>query len=324
METAAGTRTGNYNCPPPLPPPPGYHLVLSSSGARFPCFVGALQHLEKHVFPGLLANTLTIVGTSGGAFIGLLIALGYTLRAMDELCMSLRYDDVKNFDIKNFLHEFGLDNGSKVVRLLQCIVIKKLGNTDATFADLFKLTGRHLIVTGTNVTKGTLVAFDHVSYPDLPLWRAVRISMSMPFLFTSEQLDGDFYVDGAILDSFPMSYLPPVPVDQTVVGINLEYLSTTRDILDVVSYMSAITMTMLRSINKVDYDALRAVPNFEAIRIQTPCMNQFDLDVTVETRASLRDSARRQVAEYFETAPHRLVHAIVRQIMNRVVARNPN
>ena len=297
-----------------------FHLVLSGSGARFTSFLGCFLYLNDHIYPDFLSKVDTIVATSGGAFVGMLIALGYSLRAIDRLCMSFRYDDFKCFDIHLFLRSFGVDDGSKFIKLFRCIVAKKLTNPDATLADLHAATNRHLIMTGTNISKSSMVTFDHVSHPTMELWRALRISMSVPFLFTSVQWENDWYSDGAILNSFPVSVLNVPSPSDTVIAINLEYAKSEEEIVDVASFASALTRTMLRNINRINYEDLVTRDNYEVFRIRTANISAFNLNVTADFKAQLREDARQQTAQYFENNPRRLVRAIVKRIFQNLLA----
>ncbi|MEM5612701.1 patatin-like phospholipase family protein [Bacillus thuringiensis] len=50
----------------------------------------------------------------------------------------------------------------------------------------------------------SFVRFSRETTPDVPLVVAVRISMSIPFFFKSVEWDKDYYVDGGVLDNYPI------------------------------------------------------------------------------------------------------------------------
>lgn len=40
----------------------------------------------------------------------------------------------------------------------------------------------------------------------MPIWLACKISMSVPFLFEAIRVNGDLYIDGGVMDNFPLTY----------------------------------------------------------------------------------------------------------------------
>ncbi len=80
-----------------------------------------------------------------------------------------------------------------------------------TFADLANLAAlapelhiRHLAFTGTNYTDQRIEVFSAIETPDMPIALAVRISASLPWFFKSVKYQGKEYIDGGLLENFPM------------------------------------------------------------------------------------------------------------------------
>ncbi|WP_291296803.1 alpha-xenorhabdolysin family binary toxin subunit A [Elioraea sp.] len=80
-----------------------------------------------------------------------------------------------------------------------------------TFAELARLAVlapelhiRHLAFTGTNFTDQCIEVFSAVDTPDMPIALAVRISASLPWFFRSVKYQGKEYIDGGLLENFPM------------------------------------------------------------------------------------------------------------------------
>jgi hypothetical protein len=62
---------------------------------------------------------------------------------------------------------------------------------------------KELVITGTNLTNMETIYFYHGTYPDMPIYKAVRISMSIPYLFVPVILDNKVMVDGGFIDNYP-------------------------------------------------------------------------------------------------------------------------
>lgn len=80
-----------------------------------------------------------------------------------------------------------------------------------TFGDLARLADlapelhiRHLAFTGTNYTDQRIEVFSAIATPDMPVALAVRISASLPWFFKSVKYQGKEYIDGGLLENFPM------------------------------------------------------------------------------------------------------------------------
>jgi len=61
-----------------------------------------------------------------------------------------------------------------------------------------------LQILASNVNKYKLGIFDYENTPKLKVLKAIRMSISVPFLFTAEKYKGDIYVDGGLVVNHPM------------------------------------------------------------------------------------------------------------------------
>ena len=186
-----------------------FHLIMSGSGARFISFVGSLSYYQNY-YDNFLNRIKTITATSGGSIVGLLIALGYNLLTIKNYILNLESKDVKKSDYFKFLHSYGIDDGEKIINIIKNLIEKKLGNKNATFKDLYMLKGILFNVTGTCLNTYKTTYFSYESHPDMELWKAVRISTSIPFYYTYFDYEDKVYVDGALLEYFPISKIEDI------------------------------------------------------------------------------------------------------------------
>lgn len=109
----------------------------------------------------------------------------------------------------------GLYKGQAFHDWAKQIIAKKLGNPNATFADLERLRElnpelKAMTFTGTNISTGELMYFDAENTPNMRIADAVRITMSFPGAFEPYQVK--FYKGQVIYDE-ELEYLP---VDELV------------------------------------------------------------------------------------------------------------
>ena len=176
-------------------------VVLASSGVRAPCFVGALKAIEEKGY-----KVERIGGTSGGAIIAAGYALGFSTDEMLRLSKEIPYDKFKDFKLSNLL---SLTNPSVYTgKGLDTYYQSLFGN--ATLKD-FEIDCRISVVTILGRKRRIL---SRESHPDLPVWLAVRMSSTIPFIFPWHALDGEPVTDGALVtsltDIFPDSPRPIV------------------------------------------------------------------------------------------------------------------
>ncbi len=70
------------------------------------------------------------------------------------------------------------------------------------------------------VDHNRLVHIGPETHPDLPVARAVRMSIALPLLIQSVQLDGSWWCDGGIVDIFPVRPLLERVAPEAVVAVN--------------------------------------------------------------------------------------------------------
>ena len=188
-----------------------YHfknLVFEGGGVKGIAYVGAMQVLAEE---GILPNIKRVGGTSAGAINATLFALGFTNSAQRTILKRL---DFNNFmddswgvirDTDRLLNKFGWYKGDFFHEWISGHIKKKLGDPNATFADLKEAGKPELYVYGTNLSTrfGEVFSYEHT--PKTRIADAVRISMSIPLFFAAvRNARDDVYVDGGVLNNYPI------------------------------------------------------------------------------------------------------------------------
>ncbi len=184
------------------------NLVFEGGGVKGIAYVGAMEALGRR---RILPDIVRVGGTSAGAINATLFALGYSNPQVRELLAGLNF---KNFldadwgvlrDSRRLLADFGWYKGDFFRQWIAELIARKLGNEDATFADLRAARRPDLYVYGTNLSThlGQVFSVEHT--PAMSLADAVRISMSIPLFFAAvRSAKQDLYVDGGLLDNYPV------------------------------------------------------------------------------------------------------------------------
>jgi len=215
------------------------NLVLSGGQIKGLSYVGVLKAMEELE---LTENIKNILGVSSGAIFAFGIALGLTSTQLTKILDALTLDNLRDINSDNILgfnETFGLDSCNQFCKIFKVITKKLLGNENATFKDLKeKLPKYNLIIVGTNISKKTLDKFSYIDTPDMPIWLAVRISMSVPIYFTKVFYNGDCYVDGGILNNYPITFFDN-DIEHTL-GIILTDPDVEKEVNTIGAYMYKI------------------------------------------------------------------------------------
>lgn len=188
------------------------NLVFEGGGVKGIAYVGALDVFSDK---GLIDSVERVGGTSAGAINAVLLALNYSYKETKDILWSL---DFNNFlddswgvlrDADRLVHDFGWYKGDYFRKWIGDLIKKKTGNSESTFADIEALKPKRnfksLYFMGTNLSTRFCEIFSAEHTPRICVADAVRISMSIPLFFAAKRsARGDVYVDGGVLDNYPI------------------------------------------------------------------------------------------------------------------------
>ena len=183
-----------------LPSNNKYHfknLVFEGGGVKGIAYVGALEVLEKE---GILGSIERVAGTSAGAMVAVLVALGYTATEISEVLWDINF---KNFmdsswgivrDINRLVNDYGWYKGDYFRNLMAGYIERKTNNGEITFKELAKNKQfRELHLLGADLTTGYSKVFNAEKTPNVKVADAARISMSIPLFFAARILQAPSY-----------------------------------------------------------------------------------------------------------------------------------
>lgn len=191
-------------------------LVCKGGGIKGIALIGAIVCLEEHGY-----KFKRLAGTSAGAIVASLLAVGYSGKEIYDIMENLEY---KIMSDKNKLQSIpfvgeplslfvnkGLHSGDYIENFLKEKFAQK-GKT--TFKDIMENNQSNLKIIATDVTKHTLVILPDDLYKydinplDFEISKAVRMSISIPIYFNpvilNKKNNPSYIVDGGLLSNFPV------------------------------------------------------------------------------------------------------------------------
>jgi NTE family protein len=212
-------------------------LVLEGGGALGLAHIGVIQYLEEHHIP-----VSYIAGTSMGGLVGGVYATGRDATELRDVVKGIKWDEVisgqSRFQDLSFRRkqdareypttlEFGLqqglqfpsgfNSGQQVDLILDRIALP--------YAELKSF--NDLPIPFACVATDLVTRSEHV-FRSGPLDLALRSTMSLPGIFSPVVHEGHIYVDGGLLNNFPVSVAKEMGAD-IVLGIHLEVAPLNRD-----------------------------------------------------------------------------------------------
>lgn len=194
-------------------------LCISGGGTKGFAALGVLQFLQdtKRIDVGRVKY---MSGCSIGAAICFLLAIGYSpVEIMVYICTHQVFESVKLKKLNQIFTGEGIYDHTGMQSHFESMCLAKI-NYLPTLKQLFDKTDVELILCSYNYSKRKAVYFSYKTHPDLDCIQAVLMSTNLPFLFRPMFLDGDEYMDGGVIDNFPLKQLPYS--EKATVGIYLD------------------------------------------------------------------------------------------------------
>lgn len=191
-----------------------YHnLVLSGGSTRGIAHIGAIRKLiDLNLLD--LSKLRGLASTSAGSMLGVLVVLGFTIDEIWSFIQSIDFEKLVSPNLSS-LAKCGIDSGQIIYNLIEEILSKTTHIHNINFDQLYKITNITYTVVGSCLTTKEAVYYNHINTPNFKVSLAVRISMGMPGFFTPVVIDKYTYIDGAVIDNYPIELFHE-DIDRTI------------------------------------------------------------------------------------------------------------
>jgi len=187
-------------------------ICFEGGGIRSIAYLGAIKCLEDF---NILQNIKNFIGSSSGALTATILSVGYTFDELFDITYNKNFSEFIQVNsligiVKNLIKLYkysGYYCNFNIRTYVEQLINTKLGCKDITFKQLYDKTGNNLIITGTCIEKQCTEYFSKDTTPDMIVSLALQISTCIPFFYIPVKYNDYTYIDGGILDNFPISYL---------------------------------------------------------------------------------------------------------------------
>lgn len=203
-------------------------LVLSSGSTKGIAYFGVIKGLEEN---NLIDNFKTFAGSSIGSLVSFLLVIGYRYDDFYKLITSINLESLCKM---GSLNNYGFDSGNNIVNEIKKIMDEKNIKHNITFKELFEKTNKRLIVCATNLTQKKAEYFDYKRSPNMSVLISIRMSISVPIIYSPIIYKDNFYVDGGLVDCLPYSIFKNKDKCLNI------YIESGNEIKDMTSYLLSL------------------------------------------------------------------------------------
>lgn len=265
------------------------NMVFEGGGILGTAYTGAINELASVID---FSKVNHYAGTSAGA----IVAAALACRASPDFIMN----EMTNANFSSFVKitftgiavglplEYGICTGHTFERWFSRLVNDLTGSSDITLKDVYEKYGTTFTCAVTNISTGQPEYFNTDTHPTMKLTTAVRASMSIPFIFKPVIIDGQFYIDGGLIDNFMIAKFDP----RYTLGVSLIANKQPVTINSIGSYIHAVVNSLTAGITP---DTLADV-----IRIHCGDRSSIDFGLSKDNLLDLVSRGRDAAIEYIK------------------------
>lgn len=285
-------------------------LVFSGGGATGFAHIGVLKALEEHHIP-----IDCISGTSSGALVGALYAIGLTPKEIEKYVLSDQFLMIAKGQVESKNHFLFHKNTSDadLIRLsiatdsnFQKILPTKFLNSSFLDLEMLMLFGpagesvqrnfNHLFVPF-NCIASDIHAKKSILLDSGSLNKAIRASMTYPFYLQPIRINDQLLFDGGLYNNFPSDFMEKTFNPDVIIGSNVSNNAPPPDEHDVISQLISMTVIptnfSIPSKNGIMIQPQTSVSTFDFDAIETAI--QAGYESTLEKMDSIKFHIKRRV-----------------------------
>ena len=309
--------------------------VFSGGGVKGLAFAGALTGAERFGY----SDWHELAGTSAGAITAMALAAGYDAGALRSSLDKFDFSSLADYGspihllggIRDLVLHESLVKGDALTDWIRSLLADAPGggvDPDVTFAELQRSRGRTLVVVGTDLAHGRIVAFpqdlalyldgrgEAVDAASFPVYEAVRISAGYPYFFPPlgglqdrHSKKPGVFVDGGVGSAFPLYIFDKPEPKHPTWGFHLhagndpsETDPSHHDIGGVgwpVQMLEAILDTSVNALDKFEQRRFlgRVIP------IPTGAVSTLNFNLNAQEKDELFQSGLKAATSFFENPP---------------------
>lgn len=186
------------------------HVVISGGGPSLFTIFGAIKWLISNNFLSI-DDVESIYGCSSGGFLSVclcLIKLGLTIEELETYIVTRCWKTLfinEVLDFKTAFDSKGLFDDGVIKKAISPLLTAVGLSTDITLNTLYESCGIKLVMFSVDVNSRPLqkVRISYETFSDLPVYKALTMTMGLPGVVSPTFVDGMCLVDGGLMANYP-------------------------------------------------------------------------------------------------------------------------
>lgn len=265
-------------------------ICLAGACNRGISYIGCFKKMEELN----ILDLKKIVGVSIGSFIGACYMLGYSSEELFDVVISKNMNEFKDFSISE---SSSLLKGEQYKNWVFEVLARK-EDPNITLKELFDKTGIEYTVTTTCIHSGSsefpegIAYLSHKHTPDISLFTAVNCSMAFPFIFPPMIYKNCHFIDGGVLDNFPMDLLS---IDALGIKVNFKPMDSSTSTKNPISYIGKIFELMSNR-----FKVLKNEKHQNIITIDCDDFDIIDFGMSIDDKITLFKRGYKTISKFIE------------------------
>lgn len=221
-------------------------IVLSGGLSKGYISLGVLKYFSDKIL-----GASELIGTSIGSVLCLLLCCGYSPQ---EIISETIVNDIPII-LSGGNDCVGLFSLNKFISNISRLVSLKIGVENPTYQELYDRTGKILKVVVVNATKRKVVVYSKFNTHRKVL-DCIHDSCSIPGVFERRSFEGDFMVDGGLLNNFPFDNVTDCTNSKVLgvmVGGGSGETAVSDTVVGKVSYLWSLLTIPIHHINNIRF-----------------------------------------------------------------------
>jgi predicted acylesterase/phospholipase RssA len=178
-------------------------FVIGGGGVKGYGMLGVIEYIGEQFD---LSDVHQFVGTSIGSILGYLLCLGY--KPLEIIHLSIQYKVLEQLSSiactpEMLFSQYGLLEFEPILEFLELMTLSKYGKL-FTLESLYTELSKDFACMTYNFTKMRTEMLHYTTTPHLSCLQALQMSSSIPYVFTQCIYNDQVYIDGGIVDNFPI------------------------------------------------------------------------------------------------------------------------
>ncbi len=275
-------------------------LVLPGGGMKGFILLGALKALEEK---NILKDITTFAGTSIGGYLATLLVCGFTVNEIIQFGKLFDFSKSISIKIENLFDKFSIDNAEGFSVIFKKLLESKKINSNITLLELYKKTNKKVILCTTCLNTKEIIYVSYDNFPNLDILTAIRMTTSVPILFPPVLYDNKLYIDGGLLNNFPIDLFENNIDDVIGIGIKGE-LTKVLEFKTLESYLLSVFDTLVLSWSLKSLKLEKYNKSIIIISIPTNIDTSFDLSINLDYKKNMIDLGYEYVKSNIDSILH--------------------